>query len=174
MPIYQLGEWIPQIDPTAFVHETAVVIGRVRLGPHVSVWPCATLRGDNEPIELGEGSNCQDSCTLHTDPGYPLRTGARVTIGHHAMLHGCLIGDDCLIGIQAVVLNGAVIGAGSLIGAASLVIEGRQVPERSLVLGSPGKVTRTLRDEEVERSRAIAQSYVTRAGRYRLSLKRIG
>lgn len=173
MPIYQLGEWIPQIDSTAFVHETAVIIGQVRLGPHVSVWPFATIRGDNEAIELGEGSNCQESCTLHTDPGFPLTIGARVTIGHHAMLHGCRIGDDCLIGIQAVVLNGAVVGAGSLIGAASLVTEGRQVPERSLVLGSPGKVARLLQDSEIERSRAIAQSYVARASRYRLTMTRI-
>ena len=174
MPIYQLGDWIPQIHPSAFVHETAVVIGRVTIGPNVSVWPFATLRGDNEPIALGQDSNCQESCTLHTDPGFPLIVGERVTVGHHAMLHGCTIGDDSLIGIQAVILNGAVIGCGCLIGAASLITEAKQIADGSLVLGSPGKVVRQLEPHEIERSRAIAHSYVTRSGRYKASLKRIG
>jgi len=174
MPIYQFGEWIPQIDPTAFIHETAVLIGQVRIGAHVSVWPFSTLRGDNEPITLGRDSNCQEGCTLHTDPGFPLVVGERVTIGHHVMLHGCTIGDDSLIGIQAVILNGATIGRGCLIGAASLITEGKQIADGSLVLGSPGKVVRPLEPGELERSRAIAQSYVTRAGRYRTALKRIG
>jgi carbonic anhydrase/acetyltransferase-like protein (isoleucine patch superfamily) len=174
MPIYQLGGWIPQIHPSAFVHETAVVIGQVSIGPNVSVWPFSTIRGDNEPIELGRDSNCQESCTLHADPGFPLVVGERVTVGHHALLHGCTVGDDSLIGIQAVILNGAVVGRGCLIGAASLITEGKQVPDGCLVLGSPGKVVRQLDPNEIERSRAIAQSYVTRSGRYRADLKRIG
>ncbi|HWY73799.1 MAG TPA: gamma carbonic anhydrase family protein [Burkholderiaceae bacterium] len=174
MPIYQLGAWVPQIDPSAFIHETAVLIGQVRVGPNASVWPFATLRGDNEPITLGPDSNCQEGCTLHTDPGFPLTVGERVTVGHHAMLHGCTVGDDSLIGIQAVILNGVVVGRGCLIGAASLITEGKHIADRSLVLGSPGKLVRELDEQELERSRAIAQSYVTRGGRYKTALKRIG
>ena len=173
MPIYQLGDRIPQIHPSAFVHETAVVIGHVVIGANVSVWPFATLRGDNEPITLGADSNVQENCTLHTDPGFPLIIGERVTVGHHVMLHGCIIGDDSLIGIQAVVLNGANIGRRCLIGAASLVTEGKVFADGSLVIGSPGKVTRTLDAREIDRSRAIAQSYVARGAQYRASLQRI-
>ncbi|HEY4037262.1 MAG TPA: gamma carbonic anhydrase family protein [Burkholderiaceae bacterium] len=174
MPIYQLGDWTPQIDPSAFVHETAVLIGQVTVGPNVSVWPFATLRGDNEPIVLGPDSNCQDGCTLHTDPGFPLTVGRGVTVGHHVMLHGCTIGDDSLIGIQAVILNGAVIGHSCLIGACSLITEGKQIADGSLVLGSPGKVVRRLEQADIERSRAAAQTYVARGRRYRAALKRIG
>ncbi len=174
MPIYQLGDWIPRIDPSAFVHETAVLIGQVSVGPNASVWPFATIRGDNEPIILGQDSNCQEGCTLHADPGFPLTVGRGVTVGHHVMLHGCTIGDDSLIGIQAVILNGAVIGRGCLIGAGSLITEGKRIADGHLVLGSPGKVVRQLDAGEVERSRTIAQSYVTRAGWYKTALKRIG
>jgi len=174
MPIYQFGDWVPQIDPSAFVHESAVLIGQVRVGARATIWPFATLRGDNEPITLGDDSNCQEGCTLHADPGFAMTVGQRVTVGHHAMLHGCTIGDDSLIGIQAVILNGAVIGRGCLIGACSLITEGRQIADASLVLGSPGNVVRQLQEAEIERSRAIAQSYVTRGGRYRATLKRIG
>jgi carbonic anhydrase/acetyltransferase-like protein (isoleucine patch superfamily) len=174
MPIYQLGDWIPRIDPSAFVHDTAVLIGQVSVGPNASVWPFATIRGDNEPIVLGEDSNCQEGCTLHADPGFPLTIGRGVTVGHHVMLHGCTIGDDSLIGIQAVILNGAVIGRGCLIGAASLVTEGKRIADGSLVLGSPGKVVRQLDAGEIERSRAAAQSYVARLRRYKAALKRIG
>jgi carbonic anhydrase/acetyltransferase-like protein (isoleucine patch superfamily) len=174
MPIYQLGDWTPQIDPSAFVHETAVLIGQVNIGPNASVWPFATLRGDNEAIVLGPDSNCQDSCTLHTDPGFPLTVGRGVTVGHHVMLHGCTIGDDTLIGIQAVILNGAMIGRGCLIGACSLITEGKQIADGSLVLGSPGKVVRPLEPADIERSRAAAQNYVARGRRYKAALKRIG
>jgi carbonic anhydrase/acetyltransferase-like protein (isoleucine patch superfamily) len=174
MAIYQLGDRVPRIDPTAFVHEMAVVIGDVTLGADCSVWPFATLRGDNEPIVLGSGSNVQESCTLHTDPGYPLMIGTGVTVGHHVMLHGCTIGDDSLIGIQAVVLNGVTIGRRCLIGAASLVTEGKQIADGSLVLGSPGKIVRTLTEADFERSRAAALSYSTRSGVYRAKLRRIG
>ncbi len=174
MPIYQFGDWVPQIDPSAFVHETAVLIGQVRIGPNATIWPFATLRGDNEPITLGADSNCQEGCTLHADPGFALTVGRGVTVGHHVMLHGCTIGDDSLIGIQAVILNGAVIGRGCLIGACTLITEGKQIADRSMVLGSPGKVVRQLEELEIERSRAIAQSYVTRGGRYKATFKRIG
>jgi len=173
MPIYQLGDRIPQIHPSAFVHETAVIIGHVVIGARVSVWPFSTLRGDNEPITLGADSNVQENCTLHTDPGFPLVIGERVTVGHHVMLHGCTIGDESLIGIQAVILNGARIGRRCLIGAASLVTEGKQIADGSLVIGSPGKVTRMLEPGEIERSRAIAQSYAARGAQYRTDLKRI-
>jgi carbonic anhydrase/acetyltransferase-like protein (isoleucine patch superfamily) len=174
MPIYQLGDRIPRIHPSAFVHETAVVIGHVIIGPQVSVWPFSTLRGDNEPITVGADSNIQESCTLHTDPGYPLVIGERVTVGHHVMLHGCTIGDESLVGIQAVVLNGAVIGRQCLVGAASLVTEGKSIADGSLVIGSPGKVARALQAHEIERSRAIAQSYAARGAQYRSGLSRIG
>ena len=173
MPIYQLGDRIPQIHPSAFVHETAVIIGHVVIGARVSVWPFSTLRGDNEPITLAADSNVQENCTLHTDPGFPLVIGERVTVGHHVMLHGCTIGDESLIGIQAVILNGARIGRRCLIGAASLVTEGKQIADGSLVIGSPGKVTRMLEPGEIERSRAIAQSYAARGAQYRTDLKRI-
>jgi carbonic anhydrase/acetyltransferase-like protein (isoleucine patch superfamily) len=174
MPIYQLGDRTPRIHPSAFIHESAVVIGHVNIGANVSVWPFSTLRGDNEPITLGADSNVQEGCTLHTDPGFPLVIGERVTVGHHVMLHGCTIGDDSLIGIQAVVLNGATIGRQCLVGAASLVTEGKSVADGSLVIGSPGKVTRPLRSHEIERSRAIAQSYAARGAQYRAGLQRIG
>ena len=174
MPIYQLGDWIPRIDPSAFVHETAVLIGQVTIGPNVSVWPFVTIRGDNEPIVLGEDSNCQESCTLHADPGFPLTIGRGVTVGHHVMLHGCTIAEDSLIGIQAVILNGAQIGRGCLIGAASLVTEGTRIADGSLVLGSPGKVVRQLDARETERVRAAAQIYVARGRQYKTALKRIG
>ena len=174
MPIYQLGDWTPQIDPSAFVHETAVLIGQVSIGPNASVWPFATLRGDNEPIVLGPDSNCQENCTLHADPGFPLTVGRGVTVGHHVMLHGCTIGDDSLIGIQAVILNGAVIGRTCLIGACSLITEGKHIADGSLVLGSPGKVVRPLEPADIERSRAAAQHYVARARRFKAAVTRIG
>ena len=174
MPIYQLGDWVPRIDPSAYVHETAVLIGQVSIGPNASVWPLATIRGDNEPIVLGEDSNCQEGCTLHADPGFALTIGRGVTVGHHVMLHGCTIGDDSLIGIQAVILNGAVIGRGCLIGACSLVTEGTRIPDGSVILGSPGKVVRPLDAEGLERVRAAAQTYVARGHRYKAALKRIG
>ena len=117
MGIYQLGERVPQIDPSAYVFDTATLIGTVILGARVSIWPYATLRGDNEPIEIGDDSNVQECSVLHADPGFPLTIGRRVTVGHQVMLHGCTIGDGSLIGIQAIVLNGAVIGRNCLIGA---------------------------------------------------------
>ena len=173
MTIYQLGDRVPQIDPSAYVFDTATLIGTVILGARVSIWPYATLRGDNEPIKIGDESNVQECSVLHADPGFPLTIGRRVTVGHQVMLHGCTIGDGSLIGIQAIVLNGAVIGRNCLIGAGALVTEGKQIPDGSLVIGSPAKVIRQLEPDHIERIRRDAESYVQRAVAYRRDLKRI-
>lgn len=174
MAIYQLGERIPQIDESAFVYENATIIGHVILGRGVNVWPYATLRGDNEPIIIGDGSNVQECCVLHTDPGFPLTIGRNVTVGHQVMLHGCTIGDGSLIGIQAVILNNAVIGKNCLIGAGALVTEGKVIPDNSLVLGSPGKVVRELTPEDIARNHANTAGYVRRGAAYKTQLKRLG
>ena len=174
MAIYQLADRVPTIDPSAFVFESATIIGLVTLGRNVSIWPYATLRGDNEPVIVGDGSNVQEGCVLHTDPGCPLTVGRNVTIGHQAMLHGCTIGDGSLIGIQAVILNDAVIGRNCLIGAGALVTEGKVIPDNSLVLGRPGNVVRELTPEDVARNHANTLGYAERGGYYRAHLKRIG
>jgi len=173
VPVYRLGDRVPRIDPSAWVHESAVLIGAVVLGPHASVWPGAVIRADIEPIEIGEGSNVQDGCVLHTDPGKPLRIGRHVTIGHQAMLHGCTIEDEVLIGIQSVVLNGSTIGSRSLLGAASLLSEGKTIPAGSIALGAPARVLRAATEADVARIRANAESYVSRARLYRESMARV-
>lgn len=172
MAIYSLGECRPILAPTAWVAPGAHVIGRVELADGASVWFGAVLRGDNESILIGVGSNVQENAVLHTDMGFPLVVGADVTIGHQAMLHGCTVGDGSLIGIQAVVMNGAKIGRECLIGAGALVAEGKAIPDRSVVLGSPGKIVRELTDEDVVRLRAGAQSYVARAALFCEQLER--
>lgn len=174
MSLYQLGDRIPDIDPTAFVIDTATIIGRVVLHARVNIWPYATLRGDNEPIVIGENSNVQESCVLHTDPGYPLTVAANVTIGHQAVVHGATIGEGSLIGIQAIILNGARIGRNCLIGAGALVTEGREIPDNSLVLGSPGKVVRTLDADAIAGMHANTANYVKRGQYYKGALSRIG
>ncbi|WP_137173234.1 gamma carbonic anhydrase family protein [Massilia sp. HP4] len=174
MAIYQLGEHAPEIDPSAFVADTATVLGKVTLEANASVWFGATLRGDNERITIGEGSNVQEGTVMHTDPGYPLELGKNVTVGHQAMLHGCTVGDGSLIGIQAVVLNGARIGKGCLVGAGALVTEGKQFPDHSLILGSPAKVVRTLTQEDLLRLEATAAGYVARGQLFKTQLKKIG
>jgi carbonic anhydrase/acetyltransferase-like protein (isoleucine patch superfamily) len=174
MPIYRLGGHAPQIHPDAYVADSALLIGQVLLAAQASVWFGAVLRGDNEPISIGAGSNVQDGAVLHTDPGFPLVVEAGVSIGHQAMLHGCTIGAGSLIGIQAVVLNGAVIGSDCLVGAGAIVTERKTFPERSLILGAPAKVVRTLSDEDLARSRAAAASYVARIADYRATLLRLG
>src|SRR5512132_2476642 len=136
-------------DDAFWIAPTAVVIGDVRLAHNASVWWQAVLRGDNEPISLGENANVQDGCVLHADPGFPLTIGKDVTVGHLAMLHGCTIGDNCLIGIGAVILNGAVIGRNCLIGAKALIPEGKGIPENSLVMGAPGKAVRQLEAKHI-------------------------
>jgi carbonic anhydrase/acetyltransferase-like protein (isoleucine patch superfamily) len=155
------------------VHEAAAVIGAVELGEGATVWPYATLRGDNEPIVIGDGSNVQEGCTLHTDEGFPLTVGAGVTIGHQAVLHGCTVGDGSLIGIQAVVLNGAVIGRNCLIGAGALVTERAVIPDGSLVLGTPAKVVRPLTEAAIAGMRSNAETYVRKGAEYRTDLHRI-
>ncbi|MBF9031462.1 gamma carbonic anhydrase family protein [Rhodobacterales bacterium HKCCE3408] len=168
--IWQLDGLVPEIAEDAWVAPDANVIGRVVLEPGASVWFGATLRGDNEEIRIGAGSNVQENCVMHTDMGYPLRVGANCTIGHKAMLHGCTIGDGVLIGMGATILNGAVIGEGSLIGACALVTEGKEIPPGSLVMGSPGKVVRSL--DDIARAKLLdsAQHYRENAARYRAGL----
>jgi carbonic anhydrase/acetyltransferase-like protein (isoleucine patch superfamily) len=173
MPIFKLGDLIPAIDPDAWVAESAVLIGRVELAAGSSVWFNATIRADNDRVRIGARSNVQDGSVIHTDEGVPVVIGEGVTVGHQVMLHGCTIGDGSLIGIQAVILNGAKIGRDCLIGAGSLITEGKEIPDRSMVMGSPGKVVRTLTDQEVERIRRGNQHYVEASRRYRLSLQRI-
>ena len=173
MPIYQLDTLVPQIDATAFIHETAVIIGDVRIGPNASVWPNVSIRGDNIRIEIRAGSNIQEGCVLHVDPDTPLTVHENVTVGHQAMLHGCTIHSGSLIGMQAIVLNKAVIGKNCLIGAGAIVPEGREIPDNSLVIGV-GKVVRTLSDDEIANLHANNKTYQERAAFYAKSLKRIG
>jgi carbonic anhydrase/acetyltransferase-like protein (isoleucine patch superfamily) len=173
MPIYRLGDDAPAIPASAFVAPEATLIGKVSLGENASVWFGAVLRGDNEPIRIGNASNVQEGAVLHTDPGFPLELGARVTVGHQAMLHGCSVGEGSLIGIQAVVLNGAVIGRHCLVGAGAIVTEGKQFPDRTLILGAPAKVVRELTDADVARLESIATGYVQRCERFRNELERI-
>ncbi len=169
--IYTLDADAPQIDPDAWIAPGCHIIGKVRLAPAVSVWFGAVLRGDNEPIEVGAGSNIQENAVLHTDWGYPLTIGAGCTIGHKAMLHGCVIGDNALIGMGATVLNGAVIGRDCLIGAGALVTEGKVIPDGSLVMGAPGRVVRQLDEAGIARLRASALSYQNNARRFRDGLQ---
>ena len=169
--IYALGQISPVIDPTAWVAPDANIIGRIVLEADSSVWFGATLRGDNDPIIVGRGSNVQENCVLHTDIGFPLAIGADCTIGHKAMLHGCTIGDGSLIGMGAIVLNGAKIGRGCLIGAGALITEGKEIPDFSLVMGSPGKVVRTLDAEAQARLLRSAEGYRANAARFRAELR---
>ncbi|SDO35423.1 Carbonic anhydrase or acetyltransferase, isoleucine patch superfamily [Rhodoferax sp. OV413] len=173
MPIYSLGPHIPDIAASAFVAAEATLVGQVSLGEHSSVWFGAVIRADNEPIRIGASSNVQEGAVLHADPGFPLTVGERVTVGHQAMLHGCTIGDGALIGIQAVVLNGAIIGQHCLVGAGAVVTEGKVFPDRSLILGAPAKVVRTLSDEDVANLERGAAGYVQRAATFRTELKRL-
>lgn len=170
MTRYRLGDKTPNIDDSAYVAVESTIIGDVHLGANTSVWAGAVLRGDNEPIVVGEGSNVQEGSVMHTDPGCPLTLGRNVTVGHQAMLHGCTVGDGSLIGIQAVVLNRAVIGRESLVGAGAIVTEGKVFPDRSLILGAPAKVVRTLTDEDVANLRRNAQTYVERRGLFKAQL----
>ena len=174
MAIYQLGDISPEIDASAYITESANIIGKVKIEANASVWFDVTIRGDNELIVVGENSNVQEGCILHTDPGCPLTIGKNVTIGHQAMLHGCTIGEGSLIGIQAVILNGAKIGKNCLVGAGALVTEGKVFPDNSLIVGSPAKVVRTLTEEAIASMQGNTQHYVARAQQYKTQLKRIG
>lgn len=172
--IYGLGDLMPDIDPDSWVAPNAAVIGHVRLRAGASVWFGATLRGDNEWIEIGEGSNVQEACTLHTDIGYPLTLGRNVTIGHNVILHGCTIGDGSLIGMGATVLNGARIGRDCLVGAGALITEGKEIPDGSLVMGAPGRVVRELSPDQRTQIRFGAEHYQENMRRYRAGLKALG
>ncbi len=174
MPIYSLDAKSPRIDPSAWVAPNATVIGDVHLGRNASIWWNATLRGDNDPIHIGENSNIQDGSVLHTDEGVPMHIGDNVTVGHLVMLHGCTIGDGSLIGIGSVILNRAVIGKQCIVGANTLIPEGKVFPDRSLIIGSPGKVVRQLSDEDVARLEKSAAHYVDNAARYRTQLNPVG
>ncbi len=168
--IYTLDGITPEIAPDAWIAPDANLIGKVVIGAAASVWFGTTIRGDNEEIRLGDGSNIQENCVLHTDIGYPLVIGANCTIGHKAMLHGCTIGAGSLIGMGATVLNGAKIGRACLIGANALVTEGKEIPDGSLVMGAPGRVVRQLDDEARDRLLWSAAHYRENAARYRAGL----
>lgn len=168
MTLYDLEDRKPVLDEQlGWVAPDAQLIGKIRIRKDSSVWFGAVLRGDNELIDLGARSNVQDGAILHTDPGFPLEIGEDCTIGHRAVLHGCTIGDGTLIGMGAIVMNGARVGEGSLVGAGALVTEGKSFPPRSMILGSPAKLVKTLSEEESERLKASAQRYVQNAIRYR-------
>ena len=171
MTLYALGDSAPIVDVTAWVAPDANVIGNVVLDAGSSVWFSSTLRGDNEVIHVGAGSNVQESCVFHTDIGFPLEIGQNCTIGHKVMLHGCTIGDNSLIGIGATVLNGARIGKNCLIGAGALITENKVIPDGSLVMGAPGKVVRQLDAAGIRMLTASAAHYAQNAERFRRDLK---
>lgn len=171
---YEIGERRPQLAAEVFIAPNATLIGSVTVAEQASIWFNVVIRGDNDLITIGSGSNIQDGSVLHVDPGFPLSIGRNVTVGHKVMLHGCSIGDGSLIGMNAVVLNGARIGSGCLIGANSLIREGMVVPDGSLVLGSPGKVVREL--DQTTRAGLLesAQRYIDNGRRYREQLRDSG
>lgn len=173
MALYEVGGVRPQVHATAWVADSAEVMGRVHIGADASVWFGCVLRGDADMLHVGEGSNIQDGCVLHADPGMPLQLGRRVTVGHRAMLHGCTVGDESLIGIGAVVLNGARIGRHCLVGAGALVTEGKVFADGSMILGSPARVVRQLTPEQIEGLRHSAQHYIDNARHFRATLKRL-
>jgi len=176
MPIYELDGQAPEFpaDGHYWVAETAVLIGRVRMMSRSSIWFGAVLRGDNEWIEIGERSQIQDNATLHTDPGFPMVIGANCVIGHKVMLHGCIVGENSLIGMGAILLNGSKIGKNSLVGAGALVTEGKTFPDNSLIVGAPARAIRTLDEKAVAMIARGADIYVQRSQQYAKGLKRIG
>lgn len=173
MAIYQLDDLTPTVHASAWVADTAQVMGDVTLAEDSSVWFGVVIRGDTETISVGKGSNIQDNSVLHADHGMPLTIGEHVTVGHQVMLHGCTIGDGSLIGIQAVVLNGAKIGKNCLVGAGSLVTEGKEFPDGSMIFGSPAKAVRQLSEEQIEGLKMSAQHYIDNARRYKTGLKKL-
>lgn len=173
MATYALGDLAPTIDPSAWVADSAQVIGNVSLAQDVSIWFGTILRGDTEHMQIGRGTNIQDGSVLHADNGMPLTVGADVTVGHKVMLHGCTIGDGSLIGIGAIVLNGARIGKHCLVGAGALVTEGKEFPDGSMILGAPAKVVKQLTPEQIEGLRRGARDYVGNARRFKSTLAKI-
>ena len=176
MPIYEFDGRQPEFEErdTNFVAPDAVVIGRCRVGREVSIWYGAVMRGDNEQISIGAGSNIQEQAVMHTDPGYPMTVGEGCTVGHKAMLHGCTIGDNSLVGMGAIVLNGAKIGRNSIVGAGALVTEGKEFPDNSLIVGQPARVVRTLDADAEKRLEVSAAHYVEKCRIYRKGLKTVG
>ncbi len=175
MPLYALDGIHPEFEnrDSNFIAKDAVVTGKVRIGRNVSIWFGVSIRGDNEPIEIGAGSNVQEQTIMHTDPGFPLTIGQGCTIGHRALLHGCTIGDNVLIGMGAILLNGAKIGENSLVGAGSLVTEGKIFPAGSLIVGVPAKLVRELDAEAIARLRESASHYVNNGRRFLAGLQEI-
>lgn len=171
MPLYAIGDLAPQLGQRAWAAPSADLIGDVRLGARASVWFGAILRGDNTPLILGDETNFQDGAIGHSDPGFPLTIGARVTVGHQAVLHGCTIADDCLIGMGARILNGAVLESECLVGAGALITEGKHFERGSLIVGAPAGVVRQLTDEEKQALRVSAAHYAEKAQRYAALLK---
>lgn len=171
MPLYDIDGLLPQLADGAWVAPSADLIGDVRLGARTSVWFGAVIRADNTPIVLGEESNFQDGAIGHSDPGAPLTIGARVTVGHQAILHGCTVADDCLVGMGARVLNGAYLGPECLVGANALITEGKRFEEGGLIVGSPARLVRPLTDAEKAALRLSAAHYTEKAARYAASLK---
>jgi carbonic anhydrase/acetyltransferase-like protein (isoleucine patch superfamily) len=176
MAIYELDGKAPELptDGQYFIAETAAVIGNVRLKSKASVWFGSVLRGDNELIEIGEGSNVQDNCTFHTDPGFPLTIGKSCTIGHNVILHGCTIEDGALIGMGAIVMNGARIGKGCVVGAGAVITEGKTFEDRALVVGAPARVIRSLTEDQVKAMTYGAPHYVQNSQRFKAGLFKIG
>jgi len=172
MSLYALDGVAPTLPESGdcYIAPGAQVIGKVVLAEEVGVWFNAVLRGDNEPITVGRGSNIQDGCVCHTDPGYPLSVGEEVTVGHNAILHGCTIGDGTLIGMGAVILNGAKVGNGCLVGANTLITEGKMIPDGSMVVGQPGKVVREVDERLAAELRRAAEVYRRRQRQYRAGL----
>ncbi len=171
MPLYVLGDLAPQLGRGAWAAPSADLIGDVRLGPRASIWFGAVIRADNTPILIGEESNIQDGAIGHSDPGFPLTIGARVTVGHQAILHGCTIADDCLIGMGARILNGAVLESECLVGAGALITEGKKFESGSLIVGSPARVVRQLTDAEKQAIRVSAAHYAEKAVCYAEQLR---
>ncbi|MFT3780241.1 MAG: gamma carbonic anhydrase family protein [Ottowia sp.] len=173
MAVYEVDGKAPQVHSTAWIADSAEVMGNVHLGPDASVWFGCVLRGDTETMTIGEGSNVQDLSVLHADLGQPLAIGRHVTVGHKVMLHGCTIGDESLIGIGAIVLNGARIGRNCLVGAGALVTEGKEFPDGSMIVGAPARAVRQLTPEQIEGLRRSAQHYIDNARLFRATLKKL-
>jgi carbonic anhydrase/acetyltransferase-like protein (isoleucine patch superfamily) len=174
MPLFSIGERRPELRGAHhFIAHDATLVGSIVLENNVSVWFQSVIRADNDQVSIGEGCNIQDGSVLHVDPGYPMTLGRRVSIGHKVMLHGCTIGEGSLVGINSVVMNGARIGRSTLIGANTLIAEGKQIPDGVLVIGSPGKVVRELRQEEKDFLLKIAQGYIDRSKVYATDLKQL-
>ena len=173
MSVYSLDNGSPQIGENVYIANTATVVGDILLGDNVGIWFGAVLRGDNERISVGDGTNIQDCCVLHSDPGCPLNIAANVTVGHKAVLHGCTVEKNSLIGINSVILNNARIGQNCIIGANTLIADGKVIPDNSLVVGSPGRVVRELNAEETEMLIRFNKSYIDKIRRYKASFKEV-